>query len=169
VTATEKHLLIPKIEDGVVIDHIPAGLGPRVAEILCGAPGLEGAMVSLGLNYGSTKLGRKDMVKLHEQRLPEGVAEQISLVAPGATIKRVEGFAVVERLVLAPPQTIVGLARCRNPNCVANTEAGVVTRFRAVDAECRTYRCAFCERAFQLRDMPVELPGATWGRWPAKG
>jgi aspartate carbamoyltransferase regulatory subunit len=164
VSATDKHLLIPKIEAGVVIDHIPAGLGPKVAEIICGAPGLTDAMVSLGLNYGSTKLGRKDMVKLHERPLPEAVLAQISLVAPGVTIKRIEDYAVVEKVVLHPPPLIVGLARCRNPNCVANTEAGVVTRFVAVDPEARTYRCAFCERAFKLRDLPMALPGEAWGR-----
>ncbi|MFH1469944.1 MAG: aspartate carbamoyltransferase regulatory subunit, partial [Pseudomonadota bacterium] len=164
-----KHLYIPKIEEGVVIDHIPAGLGPKVAEIICGAPGLQDAMVSLGLNYGSTRIGRKDMVKLHERHLPEGVLDQISLVAPGVTIKRVEGFAVVERVVLDPPRLIVGLARCRNPNCVTNTEAGVITRFVAVDPEARTYRCAFCERAFKLRDLPVTLSGATWGRCLERG
>jgi aspartate carbamoyltransferase regulatory subunit len=162
VTPTNQHLLIPKIESGVVIDHIPAGLGPRVVEIIHAHAGLEQAMISLGLNYGSTKQGRKDMVKLHEHPLPSEVLEQIALVSPGVTIKRVEGFEVVERLVIQPPQRIVGLAICRNPNCVTNTEASVTTRFIAVDPKARKFRCGFCERVFRLRDMQFTLKGSAW-------
>ncbi len=160
---THQHLLIPKIESGVVIDHIPAGLGPRIVEIIHAHDGLEKAMVSLGLNYGSTKQGLKDMVKVHEHRLPDTVLDQIALVSPGVTIKRVEGFEVTERIVLQPPRSIVGLAQCRNPNCVTNTEASVVTRFVAVDPKALKFRCGFCERVFRLRDMSFVLPRTAWG------
>jgi len=162
VNQTHQHLYIPKIESGVVIDHIPAGLGPRIVEIIHAHPGLEKAMVSLGLNYGSTKQGRKDMVKVHDHRLPDTVLEQIALVSPGVTIKRVEGFEVTARIVLQPPRKIVGLGRCRNPNCVTNTEAAVTTRFMAVDTKALKFRCGFCERVFRLRDMEFVLPRSAW-------
>jgi aspartate carbamoyltransferase regulatory subunit len=164
VTPTNQLLLIPKIESGVVIDHIPGGLGPRIVEIIHAHTGLEEAMVSLGLNYGSTKQGRKDMVKLHEHPLPASVLEQISLVAPGVTIKRVEGFEVVERIVVQPPRDIVGFAVCGNPNCVTNTEPGVATRFLAMDPKAHKFRCAFCERVFRLRDMNFVRPRTAWGQ-----
>jgi aspartate carbamoyltransferase regulatory subunit len=162
VNPSNQHLLIPKIESGVVIDHIPSGQGPRIVEIIHAHPGLETAMISLGLNYGSTKQGRKDMVKLHEHPLPATVLEQIALVSPGVTIKRVEGFAVIERIVVQPPRSITGLARCRNPNCVTNTEAAVTTRFVAVDPKAHKFRCGFCERVFRLRDMKFVLPKSAW-------
>ncbi len=160
--ASNQHLLIPKIESGVVIDHIPAGLGPRIVEIIHGHPGLEQAMISLGLNYGSTKMGAKDMVKLHEHPLPASVLEQIALVTPGVTTKRIEGFEVVERIVVQPARTIVGFATCRNPNCVTNTESAVTTRFTAVDPSASKFRCAFCERVFRLRDMRFVQPRSAW-------
>lgn len=162
MTPSNKHLLIPKIESGVVIDHISAGQGPRIVEIIHAHPGLEKAMISLGLNYGSTKQGRKDMVKVHEHPLPATVLEQIALVSPGVTIKRVEDFDVVERIVLQPPRTILGMGQCRNPNCVTNTEAAVTTRFVAVDPPARKFRCCFCERVFRLRDMQFVLPRSAW-------
>jgi aspartate carbamoyltransferase regulatory subunit len=162
VNPSNQHLLIPKIESGVVIDHIPAGQGPRIVEIIHAHPGLEKAMISLGLNYGSTKQGRKDMVKVHEHALPGTVLEQIALVSPGVTIKRVVDFDVTERVVLQPPRQILGLAQCRNPNCVTNTEAAVSTRFVAVDPPARKFRCCFCERVFRLRDMEFTLPRSAW-------
>ena len=51
-------LLIPKIERGIVIDHIPAGLGIRVMALIGRWPELEDAVVTLGLNYKSTRMGR---------------------------------------------------------------------------------------------------------------
>ncbi len=160
--ASNQHLLIPKIEAGVVIDHIPAGQGPRIVEFIHGHAGLETAMISLGLNYGSTKMGSKDMVKLHEHPLPPEVLEQISLIAPGVTIKVIRDFEVAERVVVQPPRKIVGFAVCRNPNCVTNTEAAVTTRFVAVDPPARKFRCSFCERVFRLRDMRFVLPRSAW-------
>jgi aspartate carbamoyltransferase regulatory subunit len=164
VNQTEQHLLIPKIESGVVIDHIPAGLGPRIVELIHAHEGLETAMVSLGLNYGSTKQGRKDMVKLHEHPLPLEVLDRIALVAPGVTIKRVEGYEVIERIVLQPPRSIKAFAVCRNPNCVTNTEPGVTTLFTAVDPPAHKFRCSYCERVFRLRDMKFVQPRTAWGR-----
>ncbi len=164
MTPSNKHLLIPKIESGVVIDHIPAGLGSRIVELIHAHDGLEQAMVSLGLNYGSTKMGAKDMVKLHEHPLPASVLEQIALVAPGVTIKRVQGFDVVERIVVQPPRKIVAFAVCRNPNCVTNTEPGVITRFTAVDPSAHKFRCGYCERVFRLRDMQFVRPRTAWGK-----
>ncbi len=158
MSATEKHLLIPKIESGVVIDHIPAGLGLRIVEIMRQWAGLEDAMLTLGLNLASTRAGTKDMVKLHDHQLPAAVVAQIALVSPGLTIKRVQDFRVVEKLVLQPPREIRDLAICRNPNCVTNREAGVRTHFKAVDPKASKFRCSFCERVFRLRHMQFTTP-----------
>ena len=155
---SNKHLLIPKIESGVVIDHIKAGQGTRIVEIIHAQPGLGKAMISLGLNYGSTKQGRKDMVKLHEHQLPAAALDLVALVSPGVTIKRVEDFDVVERIVVQPPRTIEAFGICQNPNCVTNTEAAVTTRFVAVDPPARKFRCVFCERVFRLKRMTFTIP-----------
>ena len=52
-------LLIPKIELGIVIDHIPAGEGIKILEIISRYKEMKTVPVTLGLNYKSQKLGRK--------------------------------------------------------------------------------------------------------------
>jgi aspartate carbamoyltransferase regulatory subunit len=154
--------IIPKIENGVVIDHIPAGIGPRLLEVVRATPGMDTVVMSLGLNFPSTRLGRKDMLKVHTGELPDRVVQHLSLVAPGITIKRVRDFGVDRRYVVTPPQVVRGLARCRNPNCLSNHEAGVEPRFEAVIFAPESdpwatprYRCVFCERVFAMQELEL--------------
>ncbi|MBN1337248.1 MAG: aspartate carbamoyltransferase regulatory subunit [Deltaproteobacteria bacterium] len=153
----EKVLLIPKIENGIVIDHIPAGLGVRVLEVLRAWPGLSGEILTLGCNLQSTRMGCKDMIKLWMPDLPTRLVEHICLVSPGATVKRIEGYHVAHRYVAVSPAEIRGLARCRNPACVTNHERDACTRFVATDETHRRFRCVFCERVFALEDLELVL------------
>ncbi|MBM4355750.1 MAG: aspartate carbamoyltransferase regulatory subunit [Deltaproteobacteria bacterium] len=150
-------LHIPKIEEGFVFDHIPAGLGPRVLELLRSYPELAEAVVTVGLNYRSGKLGSKDMLKIEVTDLPESLIRLISLVGPGITIKKISGFEVVRKLGLELPDAIDNLARCRNPNCVTNTERHVAARFER-SGKAASYRCLFCERVFDLKELELLLP-----------
>lgn len=153
MTADRKHLLIPKIEDGIVIDHVPSGLGTKVLELFQSLPEMRDVEVSLGLNYKSPKLGRKDVIKLHTRELPAHLFELVALVCPGATIKRVADYQVERRVVLELPDTIRNLVRCRNPSCITNYEELAESRFDCVDVEKQKYRCRFCERVFRLDEL----------------
>jgi len=155
VTPDRKTLLIPRIENGIVIDHIPAGMGVALLDIIRSDAGLSDVVTTLGLNYGSPTLGTKDMIKIWARELPTSVLAQISVVAPGVTIKRVTDYEVDKRYVLWPPKAIEGLARCRNPGCITNHEAGVVTRFGAIDADRKLFRCAYCERVFRIAELEI--------------
>jgi len=150
-------LHIPKIENGIVFDHIPAGLGPRVLELLRSYSELDDAIVTVGLNYRSNKLGRKDMLKVEVTDLPESLLHLISLVGPGISIKKIAGFEVVRKYGLELPEAIDNLARCRNPNCVTNTERHVTTRFERAGGG-SAYRCSYCERVFDLGELELLLP-----------
>ncbi len=155
---TEKHLLIPKIEEGIVIDHIPAGLGVAILEMFHSYPGMEEIQLTLGLNYKSTKMGRKDMLKIFTPELPEKLLRHLSLLASGVTIKRIADFEVSGKYALQPPDAIEGLARCINPNCITNNERHLQTRFSRLGPETRKFRCAYCERVFELEELEIVLP-----------
>ena len=79
----EKHLLIPKIEQGIVIDHVPAGFGLKILEIIHLYPEMTSVVASVGLNYSSSKMGRKDMIKLQTEELPEPILQHISMACSG--------------------------------------------------------------------------------------
>ena len=152
-----KLLLIPKIEDGIVIDHIPAGLGTPLLELLRKFSELKDSIFSVGLNYNSDKLGRKDMVKIGVRELPERALQEISIIAPGVSIKGITDYEVNKRYTLHMPDDIVGLVRCKNPNCITNFERKLETRFTCVKRELALYRCGHCERVFELDKLERTL------------
>jgi len=152
---TEKLLLIPKIKNGIVIDHVPAGHGPGVLDLIRAHPSMECTVITLGLNYGSTKLGSKDMLKVHADDLPPTLLEQLSLFSPGISIKRVRDYAIEHRYVLEPPKRVRSLARCKNPNCVTNLESHAPTLFHRLSDKSRKFRCEFCERVFEVDELDI--------------
>jgi aspartate carbamoyltransferase regulatory subunit len=155
---SQQHLLIPKIESGIVIDHVPAGLGPAILEMLRSYPGMESIQITLGLNYESSKLGRKDMLKLIVPELPQKLLAHLSLVASGVTIKRVADYSVAGKYSLAPPDTIEAMANCINPNCISNNERQVIPKFVRLHPDSWKFRCNYCERVFELGELDVVLP-----------
>ena len=153
----ENVLFIPKIELGIVIDHIPAGEGVKIMEIISKYEEMKDVMVSLGLNYSSGKLGKKDLIKLQMEYLAPEIIQHISIVVPGVTIKAVKNYAVHNKVVVTPPQEIKNLLVCKNPNCITNAERHVGSRFTAVDEETKEVKCKYCERVFSLRELDTYI------------
>ncbi|MEM0303526.1 MAG: aspartate carbamoyltransferase regulatory subunit, partial [Saccharolobus sp.] len=81
----QEELIVSKIKDGTVIDHIPAGRALSVLKIL-GIKGDEGYRIALVMNVESKKIGKKDIVKIEGREIDDKEAELISLIAPSATI-----------------------------------------------------------------------------------
>ena len=65
---TNKELHISKIENGTVIDHIKAGQGLNVLALL-GIDGSDGESVSVVMNFSSSAVGSKDIVKVQNREL----------------------------------------------------------------------------------------------------
>lgn len=61
-------LIVSKIKNGTVIDHIPAGRALSVLRIL-GIKGNEGFRIALVMNVESKKIGRKDIVKIEDREI----------------------------------------------------------------------------------------------------
>jgi len=62
-----KHLVVSKIKNGTVIDHISPGMSPLVLKILRIGPGSKEA-VSMAMNVQSSKMGKKDILKFTDGR-----------------------------------------------------------------------------------------------------
>jgi aspartate carbamoyltransferase regulatory subunit len=155
----EHHLLIPKIENGIVIDHIPVGFGVKLLDILYSHPITNQGVISVGFNYSSTRMGKKDIIKLRADDLPPRLLQNFSLICPGISIKRVRNYVVDKKYVLEPATELEGVV-CRNPNCISNNARNVATHFTRVDTDSREFRCRYCEKVFpvtQLSMTPIEL------------
>lgn len=143
----EDRLIVRKIKEGTVIDHIPAGKALDVLRIL-GITGKENITVALVINVESGKLGRKDIVKIEKRFLKPEEVDKIALVAPTATINIIKDYQVVEKRPVQIPDEIVGLLRCTNPLCISNTHEPITPRLKVVARKPLKLRCVYCDEVF---------------------
>ncbi len=130
------------IEEGTVIDHIPSPLALKVLQIL----GLsDDGIMSIGLNFPSQKLGRKDLIKIENMYLKEEDTNKIALIAPTATINIIKNSELVEKRKITCPDNIIDIMRCPNPMCITNHEE-INTEFDISSRAPLSARCYYCER-----------------------
>lgn len=115
----EQELIVRRIKDGTVIDHIPAGQALNVLKIL-EITGRENQTVAIVMHVESKKLGKKDIVKIENKELKPEEVNKIALIAPDATINTVKDYRVVSKVKVVLPEKIKDLIRCTNPNCITN-------------------------------------------------
>ena len=132
---------IDSIQNGVVIDHITAGCGMRLYELL----GLDGLNCSVAIikNVASKKQGRKDIIKI-DAAIPVNL-DVIGYVDPGATVNIIRGGALVEKRAIDMPEQLVNVIKCKNPRCITSCEQELDHIVRLTDRENKVYRCIYCE------------------------
>ena len=113
-------LLVRRIKNGTVIDHIAGGEALNVVKIL-GITGTTQEALSIATNVPSRNMGRKDIVKLSNRELSKEEVDRIALISPSATINIIRNFKVCEKKGVEIPTLIEGLVRCPNPGCISNT------------------------------------------------
>ena len=145
---------VQAIKDGTVIDHIPAKSALRVVEILAHFEDL----VTIGINFPSSRLGRKGVVKIANRFLSEQEVNTIALVAPSATVNSIRDFQVVEKHRVSMPKEIDRLIVCNNPKCITNVE-GVATKFHVTKREPLVVTCHYCERPMEAHEVRLHAAG----------
>lgn len=132
---------IDSIYNGVVIDHIKAGSGMRLYELL----GLDNVEVSVAIikNVASRKMGKKDIIKI-DGTLPVDF-DVIGFVDPEATVNIIRDGELVEKKSIDMPETLTDVIRCKNPRCITSSEQEIHHVFRLTDRENKIYRCIYCE------------------------
>ncbi len=154
-----EELVVRRISNGTVIDHIPAGRALKVLRIL-GITGEEGYMVSMVMNVYSKKLGRKDIVKVEGRELSSEEVNKIALVAPTATINIVRDYEVVEKRKVELPDKIEGIVRCVNPKCVTNAPREAVhPSFRVISRKPLKLVCEYCGEYLTEEEVIAQLAG----------
>jgi aspartate carbamoyltransferase regulatory subunit len=87
-----------KIEEGITIDHIAPGKALDILKTLGITPESGDPMIIL-MNVQSTKMGKKDVVKLENAKLdPEEVIAKIKKIAPRATVDLIRQYEVVRKV-----------------------------------------------------------------------
>ena len=142
---SDRQLLVRKIENGIVIDHIPSGKAFLVLKLLKLDPS---ARVLIALNVDSRHLGKKDLIKIEGTYLTSKEIDLIGLVAPSATLNIIEDWKVKEKRMIRPPLKVDGVFRCPNPLCQSNSKyvpaKAVYTVVTDDDIQATRLHCDLC-------------------------
>ena len=132
---------IDSITNGFVIDHITKGPALQPYNLL-GLDSLE-CSVALLRNVGSTKLGKKDIIKV-DADIPIDF-DVIGYVDPGITINVIRDGKLVEKRTIKTPSILTNVIKCKNPRCITSVEQELDHVFKLTDEENNIYRCIYCE------------------------
>ena len=134
-------LLVRRIRNGTVIDHIECGEALNVVKIL-GITGTTQEALSIATNVPSGNMVHKDIVKLNNRELSKEEVDRIALISPHATINIIRNFKVFEKKGVEIPSLIVGVVRCPNPGCISNTNEPIRSKF---DVTTKGLHCIYCD------------------------
>ena len=132
---------IDSIHNGFVIDHIPAGRGMKLYDLL----GLDALDCSIALikNVPSKKMGKKDIIKI-DANISLNL-DLIGFFAPDVTVNIIRDGVLVEKKSIDLPEYLTGVIRCKNPRCITSCEQDLAHKFKLTDRENNVYRCIYCE------------------------
>lgn len=138
---------IDPIYEGIVIDHITAGRGMQIYELL----NLDalGCSVAIIKNVASEKMGKKDIIKI-DADIPLNF-DVIGYIDPGASINIIRGGKLVSKSNADMPLTLTNVIKCKNPRCITTTEQELPHIFKLTDRESGEYRCIYCETKYSGR------------------
>ena len=137
-------LNISGLKDGIVLDHIQAGMSMTIYEYLK-LDRLE-TEVAIIKNVTSKKMGKKDIIKI-EGSLDDVDLDVLGYLDEHITINIIKDNHIVEKKTLTLPKKITNVIHCKNPRCITSVEHQLPHIFLLADEQKRVYRCAYCEEA----------------------
>lgn len=142
-------LTINSIKKGVVIDHIKAGHGINIFNYL----GLDKADFTVALikNASSTKLGKKDIIKI-ENEIDIDFAV-LGLIDPNITINIINDEKIQEKIKLQLPDIVEDAIKCKNPRCITSIERHINHVFILVNENQGLYRCQYCDELYNISEL----------------
>ena len=132
---------IDSIKNGIVIDHITAGKGMEIYQLL----GLDSLDCSVALikNVASRKMGKKDIIKIDSDFDVD--TDILGFVDPDVTVNIIKDGRTAEKKTIGLPERLTNVLTCKNPRCISATEQELPQIFKLTDRERRVYRCLYCE------------------------
>ena len=134
-------MIIGQIRDGIVLDHITAGNGIRIYDIL--GLGKLDCTVAMIKNADSSKMGKKDIIKVGQ--VIDLDFAVLGYIDPGITVNIIRDGMLLKREHLSLPERVTGIIKCKNPRCITSCEQELEQEFRLTDRENKVYRCVYCD------------------------
>ena len=146
----DKKVQVTAIENGTVIDHIPADSLFKIVRILR----LESEInkVTFGTNLESKVMGKKAIIKINDRYCEQEEVNRIAIIAPMSIVNTIKNFDVVEKRKVVIPDSIEGFVKCGNPKCITNNEP-IKTSFKIIKGTDVTFKCKYCEKNTYQSEM----------------
>ena len=141
-------LNIDSIQNGIVIDHIQAGKGMRIYELLV-LDKLD-CCVALIKNARSSKMGRKDIIKIEGDLAIN--FDVLGFIDNNITVCTIKNGELVKKENIVLPRRIKNVVKCKNPRCITSTEENLDQIFVLCDEKAHRYRCLYCEQAYKSHE-----------------
>lgn len=136
---------IDSVEKGLVIDHIKAGKAMEIYKYL----NLDKMDCSVAIikNAKSKKLGKKDIIKVEDNINMDLTV--LGFIDPDITINVIDNGVIIDKISLELPLEITNVVKCKNPRCITSIEQEIEHKFKLTDKENKTYRCVYCDTAYE--------------------
>ena len=141
-------LNVGKIEEGYVLDHIPAGKSLSLYHHLQ-LDKLD-CMVAIIKNARSNKMGKKDILKV-ECDIHTLDLDVLAFIDHNITVNVIKDGELVDKKELTLPKEIKNIIKCKNPRCITSIEQGLPHIFVLSDEKAEIYRCKYCEEKYNER------------------
>lgn len=133
------------IKEGTVIDHIKSGSALKVIEVL----ELDDStnIISIGMNFDSKKVGKKDIIKIENRELSKDELDKIAIISPSASINIIKDHEVYKKFKVDIPNSFTGVIKCRNPQCITRNEE-TPSKFSTYSKDPLKVKCNYCEKVY---------------------
>ena len=145
----ESELIVRRIKEGTVIDHIDEGKGLLVLSAL-DIDGKDGSLITIALNVPSGKFRKKDIIKVENRFLKDDDTNKLAVIAPKATVNIIKNYKLVEKRRVSLPNEIDRIFRCTNPDCITNSSERIESIMDVVDKEGLVLKCRYCSRILDV-------------------
>ena len=148
----QSELMVRRIKEGTVIDHIDEGKGLQVLDALR-IDGKDGSLITIALYVPSGKSKKKDIIKVENKFLKDDDTNKIAVIAPKATINIIKNYKLIEKRRVALPNEIDRIFRCSNPDCITNSTEHIESIMYLIDKEAMILKCRYCARILDVNEI----------------
>jgi aspartate carbamoyltransferase regulatory subunit len=148
----QSDLMVRRIKEGTVIDHIDEGKGLQVLNALQ-IDGKDGGMIPIALNVPSGKFKKKDIIKVENKFLKDDDTNKLAVIAPKATINMIKEYKLVEKRRVSLPNEIDRIFRCSNPDCITNSTEHIESVMDVMNKEGMVLKCRYCARVLDVNEL----------------
>ena len=148
----QSELMVRRIKEGTVIDHIDEGKGLQVLDALR-IDGKDGSLITVALNVPSGKSKKKDIIKVENKFLKDDDTNKIAIISPKATINIIKNYKLIEKRRVALPNEIDRIFRCSNPDCITNSTERNDSIMDVIDKEGMILKCRYCARVLDVNKI----------------